>query len=116
MPTPKYANSPPGGFFRPDAFVPGSPDGYPVVTATPGRYPGPIKQREWKQARIIYDAYVEIFDTGVEDHLARYKMLVDLWANGNAHFVRRTQEWDPNTGSWKIYCEWLVPYRQMPDR
>ncbi len=83
---------------------PGTSEGYPVR----GELPKDLKQEEYENIPIVYDAKVDILELPRDNE--KYAAIVDKCANGWYVLRHEKIEFDPTKGIYRVFLQWLEIY------
>jgi hypothetical protein len=78
-------------------------DGYPIRG---NRVPF-LKQHEYENIPVGFDAHVNVFCTSDEEHMRAYQIVLDRIANGlYTRLAPDKEEFVAERGHWLILCRW----------
>lgn len=94
-----------------ELFWPGTIDGYPVR----GEIPGAMRQEEFENIPLVYDAQAKYFN--LPDEMEEYLQVIDRAANGwyQLRHERVVQPYDPETQTEVVFLQWLEIHGEVPD-
>lgn len=88
---------------------PGTVDNFPFRGP-----PGTLKQEEFEQIPIVYDAKIDIFELPADKE--KYEYIIDKCANGKYILRHEKIDYDNEKKCYRILLSWLEVFGESPEK